>query len=126
LIRIPFYKKRDVKGKKVEIRFPDPLTNIYLAFTSIIVCGLHGIEKKMDPGVPLDVDLYSIDPKLRSEIKSLPRDLWEALDYLEGDEVIKKALGEEVIEKYISLKREEFKEYSMKITAWEYERYFNL
>ena len=126
LIRIPFYKKRDAKGKRIEIRFPDPLTNIYLAFSSIIACGVHGIERKMDPGEPLDVDLYSVDPKLRSEIESLPRDLWEALDYLEEDEVLKKTLGEELIEKYLQLKRWEFKEYSMKVTPWEYEQYFNL
>ena len=122
MIRIPFYKKGDMYGRRIEVRFPDPLTNPYLSFTAIISAGLEGIRKKVDPGDPSDFNMYRMRD---GEYEQLPRDLWEALDYLEGDDLIRKVLGEELVEQYIELKRSECLEYRQHVSIWEYLKYLN-
>ena len=81
--RIPF--ATSPKGKRVEVRFPDPMANPYLAFTAMLMAGLDGIKNKIDPGAPMDKDLYDL-PK--AELKSIPTvcgSLREALNSLEAD-----------------------------------------
>ena len=125
LIRIPYYKRGDVKGKRIEVRFPDPMANPYFTFVSLVACGLDGVRKKINPGDPLDVDLYELPKELKSEIKRLPRDLWEALEHLESNNVIKDALGKDTVEAFLEIKRSEFIDYANQITLWEYLSYLN-
>ena len=66
--RIPF--STSAPGKRIEIRFPDPTANPYLAFTAMLMAGLDGIENKIDPGEPIDKDLYELPPE---ELKDIPK-----------------------------------------------------
>jgi glutamine synthetase len=83
-IRIPMYSASP-KAKRIEVRFPDPSCNPYLAFTSMLMAGLDGIENKIDPGEPLDKDIYELDPEELDSVPSMPASLEEALDHLEKD-----------------------------------------
>ena len=82
--RIPMYSAAP-KAKRVEFRPPDPSCNPYLAFAAMLMAGLDGIENKMDPGQPLDKDIYELDPEQLSSIPSMPGSLEDALDALQRD-----------------------------------------
>ena len=73
------------KAKRVEVRYPDPTCNPYLAFSAMLMAGIDGIENKIDPGEPLDKDIYSLSPEELSGIPTMPASLEEALDELESD-----------------------------------------
>jgi len=83
-IRIPSYSSSP-KAKRIEVRFPDPSTNAYLAFSAMLMAGLDGIQNKIDPGAPLDKDIYGLTPEELAEVPSLPGSLEEALEELEND-----------------------------------------
>ncbi len=109
-IRIPAYYKGSAKAKRIEYRSPDPSANPYLALSAIVMAGLDGVRKKLDPGDPVDENIYAMTPEKRRQlgIKSLPRTLDEALDELESDyEFLKPVFPESLITTYIELKREE-------------------
>ncbi len=106
-IRVPFYEKGDVH-KRVEYRPPDMTCNPYLAVAAVVLAGLDGIKRRIDPGDPVDEDVYRMPEwKLRQlGIKRLPRSLEEALDELESDcEFLKPAFPSELLEAYIEAKR---------------------
>jgi glutamine synthetase len=73
------------KAKRVEVRFPDPSCNPYLAFSSMLMAGLDGIENKIDPGAPLDKNIYALPPEEVAKIPSMPSSLDEALSCLKND-----------------------------------------
>jgi glutamine synthetase len=75
----------DAKAKRVEFRPPDPTCNPYLAFSAMLMAGLDGIDKKMDPGQPLDVDLYELSTAELSKLNQVPGSLGASLDALEKD-----------------------------------------
>lgn len=109
-IRVPAYHKYNGNSKRIEYRPPDPTANPYLALSAIVLAGLDGVRKKIDPGDPIDENIYKMDPQRRKAlgIKELPRSLDEALDELETDnEWLKPVYSNELIETYIELKREE-------------------
>ena len=83
-IRIPTYSENP-KTKRVEYRPPDPSANPYLAFAAMLLAGLDGIQNKIDPGEPMDKNLYELPPEEHAKIPQVPASLGEALDYLEGD-----------------------------------------
>ena len=83
-IRIPMYSASP-KAKRLECRFPDPTCNPYLAFTAMLMAGLDGIENKIDPGDPLDKDIYSLSPQELSGVPVMPGSLDEALGCLRED-----------------------------------------
>ncbi|MCD6380916.1 MAG: glutamine synthetase, partial [Candidatus Odinarchaeota archaeon] len=129
LIRIPYYTKGEEweEKRRIEVRFPDPTCNPYLAFSTIIAAGLDGIKNKIDPGDPVESSVYSMG---ESELKgmgidSLPDSLEEALDEMESDELIERVLGSYVMEKYLDAKREEIREFRDQVTLWEYLKYLN-
>ena len=106
--RIPVYSPSP-KAKRVEFRCPDPSCNPYLAFTAILMAGLDGIKNKMDPGKPIEGDLFSMSPKQLSRIKTVPGSLEDALDALEKDHKFLlegDVFTKEVIETRIAYKRE--------------------
>jgi len=72
-------------AKRVEFRPPDPSCNPYMAFAAMLMAGLDGIENRMDPGLPLDKDIYELDPEEVSSIPSMPGSLEDALDALHRD-----------------------------------------
>ena len=82
--RIPMYSASP-KAKRVEFRPPDPSCNPYLAFSAMLMAGLDGIENKIDPGQPLDKDIYDLGPEELAKVPSMPGSLEDALDALEAD-----------------------------------------
>jgi glutamine synthetase len=82
--RIPMYSNSP-KAKRVEVRFPDPSCNPYLAFSAMLMAGLDGVENKIDPGAPLDKNIYALPPEEVAKIPSMPASLDEALDCLKKD-----------------------------------------
>ncbi len=83
-IRIPMYTQSP-KAKRCEVRYPDPSCNPYLAFAALLMAGLDGIENKINPGEPLDKDLYDLEPEELASVPQMPGSLDEALDNLEAD-----------------------------------------
>jgi glutamine synthetase len=83
-IRIPTYSENP-KAKRVEYRPPDPSTNPYLAFAAMLMAGLDGIQNRIDPGEPMDKNLYELPPQEMARVRQVPGSLGEALAHLEGD-----------------------------------------
>jgi len=107
-IRIPMYSPSP-KAKRMECRYPDPSANGYLAFSAMLMAGLDGIENKIDPGEPLDKDIYALGPEDLANIPNLPTSLDEALQALEEDhEFLLKGdvFTQDIIDRWISYKRE--------------------
>ena len=127
-VRIPMYSDNP-KAKRFEFRCPDPTCNGYLMFTSILMAGLDGIENKIDPGQPLDKNIYELSSAEYKKIKSVPGSLNESLDALEKDHgfltkegVFTKAL----IESYINYKRDnELSEMALRPHPFEFELYYD-
>lgn len=106
-VRIPMYSDSP-KLKRMEVRFPDPSCNGYLAFSALLMAALDGIENRIDPGEPLDRDIYSMTPEELSNVPSTPGSLDAALDALEKDhEFLLKGdvFTEDVIQTWIEYKR---------------------
>ncbi|HEO71351.1 MAG TPA: type I glutamate--ammonia ligase, partial [Candidatus Hydrogenedentes bacterium] len=82
--RIPMYSQSP-KAKRIEFRVPDPSCNPYLAFSALLMAGLDGIQSKLDPGAPMDKDLYDLPPEEKKLIPQVPGSLAGALDALEAD-----------------------------------------
>jgi len=107
--RIPMYSASP-KAKRVEVRYPDPSCNPYLAFAAMLMAGIDGIENKIDPGEPLDKNIYALSPEEAAGIPSMPASLDEALEELEQDhEFLLKGnvFTEDAIKMWIDYKREE-------------------
>jgi glutamine synthetase len=122
LIRVPTERG---EGTRCENRLPDPAANPYLALAVQIAAGLDGIAEKLDPGDPINKNIarMSYRERRRNRIDELPRDLQEALDYLEKDRVIRDALGEHIYERYVEAKHEEWLAFIEQVSEWELERY---
>jgi glutamine synthetase len=126
LIRIPRYTDGRDKAMRAELRFPDPSSNPYLAFTVMLAAALDGIDNKMTPPAPLNnVNLYHLDRAERTKmgVGELPGSLAEALTELEKDEVVKAALGTSTYETFARAKWEEWDEFRIHVTDYEIERY---
>lgn len=109
-IRIPAYGTPNGTSARIEYRPPDPSANPYLAASAIIMAGLDGVKKKIDPGDPINENVYHMSLSRRRDlgIKELPRSLDEALDELEVDnEWLKPVFTQDLIDTYIELKRAE-------------------
>jgi len=105
--RIPMYSASP-KAKRVEFRPPDPSCNPYLAFSAMLMAGLDGIENKIDPGQPLDKDIYDLGPEELKKVPSMPGSLESALDALEADHqfLLKgDVFTEDLLTTYIEYKR---------------------
>ena len=105
--RIPMYSS-DPKAKRVEFRTPDPATNGYLGFAALLMAGLDGIENRIDPGEPIDKNLYDLPPEEAAQVTSTPSSLDEALNALQADHdfMLKgDVFTPDVIETYIEYKR---------------------
>lgn len=127
-VRIPMYSPSP-KSKRIEVRFPDPSCNGYLSFSSMLMAGLDGIENKIDPGEPLDKDIYSLGPEELSGIPSVPGSLEDALKALEEDhEFLMKGdvFTEDVIQTWIEYKMEnEVNPVKLRPVPYEFMLYFD-
>jgi len=106
--RIPMYSASP-KAKRIEVRYPDPSCNPYLTFSAMLMAGLDGIENKIDPGEPLDKDIYALSPKEVEGIARMPGSLDEALEELEADHdfLLKgDVFTQDALETWISYKRD--------------------
>jgi glutamine synthetase len=84
-IRIPVQAGNSPKARRIEVRFPDATSNPYLAFAAMMMAGLDGIQNRIDPGDPLDKDIYALSPEELKEVPHMPGSLDEALENLEKD-----------------------------------------
>jgi glutamine synthetase len=128
-VRIPVYS-RSPKAKRVEFRCPDPSANPYLCFAAQLMAGLDGIQNHIDPGSPLDKDLYDLEPEEAAGVKSTPGSLGEVLDALEKDHdwlLRGDVFTRDVIETWITYKRErELAPVSLRPVPYEFFLYFDL
>lgn len=124
LIRIPRAKGKS--STRIEVRFPDPSSNPYLAFSAMLAAGLDGIEKKMALPEPVEENVYHFDDaKLKAKyIKTLPASLHEAVNELESDEVLKKVLGSHIHERLKAAQLKDWDDFRTQVTPWEKQRYF--
>ncbi|MEN6329788.1 MAG: type I glutamate--ammonia ligase [Methanobacteriaceae archaeon] len=125
LVRIPASRG---KGTRIEFRCPDPSCNPYLAFAAMLEAGMDGIKNKVDPGEPVEIDVFGLDEAGLEEmgIGTLPSSLWEAYHALEKDEVIKSALGEHIYPRFYDLKRKEWDDYRIQVFRYEQEKYLQI
>ncbi|MEA1940346.1 MAG: type I glutamate--ammonia ligase [Candidatus Caldatribacteriota bacterium] len=125
LVRIPSARG---KNTRAELRSPDPSCNPYLAFAVILKAGVDGIKNKIDPGQPINKNIYSMTKKEKSSlgIDTLPSNLNQALKELKKDEVIKSALSNHIFKNYIEAKQEEWDTYKMQVHQWELDRYLTI
>jgi len=127
-VRIPMYSASP-KAKRIEARFPDPSCNGYLAFAALLMAGLDGIQNKIDPGDPLDKDIYGLTPEELKEIPSAAGSLAEALDALEADhEFLLKGdvFTQDVIDTWIEYKRtNEVDQVRLRPTPYEFFMYYD-
>ena len=125
LIRIPLYKPGAEQATRAEIRCPDPACNPYLTFAALLHAGLEGVERGYELPEPMETNLYHLTAEQRRErgITSLPETLGEAIDELAQSELVRKALGPHIFDRYVELKRKEWDEYRVQLSEWELERY---
>ncbi|MFT4891847.1 MAG: glutamine synthetase, partial [Halobacteriales archaeon] len=123
LIRKP--ATRAPESARIELRSPDPSSNPYLALAVMLQAGLDGIERGLDAPEAVRENIYEFDAAKREEygIDTLPGTLARAIDALEDDEVVTRALGPHVTEKFVEAKRQEFDEYRAAVSEWELDRY---
>jgi glutamine synthetase len=124
--RIPF--GQSPKSKRVEVRFPDPLANPYLAYTALLMAGLDGIKNKIHPGDPMDKDLYELPKDELKEIPTVSGSLREALENLDKNRDFLKVGGvmdDDFIDAYIELKMQEVLRVEMTPHPVEYEMYYS-
>jgi glutamine synthetase len=128
-VRIPMYSPSP-KAKRIEVRFPDPACNAYLAFAAMLMAGLDGIENRIDPGEPLDKDIYGLSPAELSKVPSVPGSLEGALNALESDhEFLTKGdvFTQDVIETWLEYKRgREIDPVRLRPHPYEFKLYFDI
>ncbi|UCG56447.1 MAG: type I glutamate--ammonia ligase [Phycisphaerales bacterium] len=108
-IRIPMYSENP-KAKRLEFRCPDPTCNGYLAWTAMLMAAIDGIENKIDPGEPLDKDIYELDAEELAKYRHTPGSLSEAIDALAADHKFLTAGGvftDDLVEMWVKWKRQE-------------------
>jgi len=127
-VRIPVYSSSP-KAKRIEFRPPDPSANPYLAFSALLMAGLDGIQNRIDPGTPIDHDLFELSPQELADIPNVPVSLDDALDALADDhEFLLKGgvFTQDLIETWIDYKRrEEADAVRLRPHPWEFALYYD-
>ena len=128
LIRVPVYKPGREKATRIEFRSPDPACNPYLAFAVMLTAGLDGVEQNYECPPPVEENVYEMSEEARAArgIESLPEDLGHAIELAEGSQVVRKALGDHIFEKFIANKKIEWQEYRAQVHGYELERYLGV
>ncbi|MDC0612482.1 glutamine synthetase, partial [Vibrio sp.] len=117
MVRIPY--------GRIEIRIGDGAMNTYLATAAIIAAGLDGVDRQLAAPAPQNINFYELSPSQLEEINvsRLPDNLGDALTALEQDEVLSEALGYQIVQNYLTMKREEWNDYQHFVSEWELKRY---
>ena len=126
-IRIPFVA--NPKARRIEVRYPDPTANPYLAFTAMLMAGLDGIQNKIHPGDAADKDLYDLPPEEAAAIPTVASSFEQALEALDNDRAFLTAGGvmdDDVIDAYIALKSEEIERLNMTTHPVEFDMYYSV
>jgi glutamine synthetase len=126
LIRIPHYTEGQYKATRIELRFPDPSCNPYLAFAGMLAAGMDGVDNNIPLPKPLNnINVYELtaDERKAMGVNELPGSLQEAMVELEKDSVLKETLGEAVYEAFMRAKGDEWDDYRIHVTDWEIGRY---
>ena len=116
------------KGRRVEVRFPDPTANAYLAFAAMLMAGLDGVQNKIHPGDPIDKNLYDLPPEERKKVPNVCASLDEALGYLDKDRAFLLKGGvfdDDLIDAYMELKMEEVQRFRMTTHPVEFDMYYS-
>jgi glutamine synthetase len=128
-VRIPMYSSSP-KSKRIEFRCPDPSCNPYLAFSALLMAGLDGIMNKIDPGEPLDKDIYDLKPEELKNVPSTPGSLEESLSALERDHdflLRGDVFTDDVIETWIKYKMDrEVKPMALRPHPYEFALYYDV
>lgn len=114
-----------VVARRIEWRLPDSAANPYLALAGVIAAGLDGIDRELDPGAPLNQDVYEMTAQARQHLPLLPQNLGLACDALAADSIMANALGSSFVAQFVQLKRAEWAEYSQQVSQWEWDRYLD-
>ena len=122
LLRVP--AKRGV-STRVELRSPDPSCNPYLAFATILAACLDGVRNKIEPPKPVDANIFKLTEKERKKLKieSLPGSLKEALGYMQNSLIVKTALGEHIVDEFVTAKEIEWDDFRTYVSQWEIDKY---
>ncbi|MCW8107486.1 glutamate--ammonia ligase [Alteromonas ponticola] len=126
-IRIPYVTSD--KARRIEVRFPDPTANPYLAFTAMLMAGLDGIKNKIHPGDAMDKNLYDLPPEEAKDIPTVASSLEMALDALDNDREFLKSGGvmtDDMIDAYLEVKREEVEKVRMTTHPLEFDLYYSV
>ncbi len=126
-VRIPYVNS--AKARRIEVRFPDPTANPYLAFTAMMMAGLDGIQNKIHPGNPMDKNLYDLAPEEAKDIPHPCASLDEALSNLDKDRAFLTKGGvfsDDMLDAYIELKMEEVTRFRMTTHPVEFDMYYSL
>jgi glutamine synthetase len=128
-VRIPMYSPSP-KAKRIELRVPDSSCNPYLAFSAMLMAGLDGVQNKINPGDPLDKNMYDLEPEELASVPETPATLAGALDALEQDQEFLFKGGvftEDVVDTWIWYKREhEVNALRLRPHPWEFELYYDI
>jgi glutamine synthetase len=128
ICRIPTYSPSP-KAKRVEFRCPDPSANPYLAFSAMLLAGLDGIQNKIDPGLPVDKNLYDLPPEEAANIKTVPESLKGALEALKADHAFLLKGGvftANFLENYIAIKKAEYDAIRLRPHPHEFHLYYDV
>ncbi len=125
LIRVPMYKPGNELATRVELRSPDPACNPYLSFAVMLACGLEGIEKNYELPDPVEKNIFKMTQQELEDhgIGSLPENLGLAVAETENSDLIRRALGDHVFDRFIELKKKEWDDYRQQVTEYELSRY---
>ncbi|MCW5624119.1 MAG: type I glutamate--ammonia ligase [Burkholderiales bacterium] len=126
-IRIPFVQSD--KARRIEVRFPDPTANPYLAFAAMLMAGLDGVQNKIHPGDPIDKNLYDLPPEEAKKVPNVCSSLDMALEHLDNDREFLTRGGvfsDAMIDAYIALKMEEVTRFRMTTHPVEFDMYYSL
>jgi glutamine synthetase len=125
LLRIPEYKPGKEKATRIELRSPDPACNPYLAFAVMLAAGLKGIEERIEPPPPVEVDIFRLADKERRklDIDCLPGSLEEAVKEFEKSRLAEETLGQHIFHSLIANKKVEWDRYRIHVSNYELEKY---
>ncbi|MHA1513361.1 MAG: glutamine synthetase family protein [Candidatus Hodarchaeales archaeon] len=126
LCRVPMFQNPETA--RFEYRCPDPSANPYLAMIAVIAAGMDGIERELELPSPIRSNIFDLSPEERAKmnIRELPGNLFQALSFLEKDDVIQNALGEHIYNHFLLLKRGEWLRYSTQVTDWDLKEYYDV
>jgi glutamine synthetase len=126
-VRVPLVP--NPKARRIEVRFPDPTCNPYLAFTAMMMAGLDGIQNKIKPGDPIDKNLYDLPPEIAARVPKVCASLEQALEELEKDHEFLTRGGvfsKDMLQAYMALKEEELTAFRMQTHPLEFQMYYSL